>query len=66
MARSSNPFPLLETFAKLRHPEPVEGSGVGQAAEFAAPNCNQNLSIALGCPDRGLRRSDATFAKVSS
>ena len=37
-----------------------------QAAEFAAPSCNQNLSIALDCVECGPRRNDATFAKVSS
>ncbi len=38
---------------------------MGQAAELAAPDCNQNLSFAPGCLDCGLRRNDATFAKVS-
>ena len=59
------PSPLRETFAKTRHPEPVEGSGVGQAAGFTDPNRSQDLLIALGRLDCGLRCNDQTFAKVS-
>ena len=60
-------LPTDVTFAKTRHPEPVEGSGAGRHVRRMTPtNRGGDVTVPLGRLDCGLRRNDETFAKESA